>query len=108
MGRRVLEVELAGVASVVRGYGSRDLVTTVTGRPPTWRPARHGWSVQESTAADVVAAAERLNYDIVITGPRAVALEHGAVGRPDQGADQGADRGDDRGDDQPDPGAGLW
>ena len=67
--RPLLEVELAGVGSVVRGYGSRGLVIQITGHPPVWRPSRRGWSVQEKTAADVVAAAENAGYDIVITGP---------------------------------------
>lgn len=72
MSRRVLEVELAGYGSLVRGYGSRDLVISVTGRTPVWSAIRRGWSVQESTARDVVAAAEADGYDVVITGRRAV------------------------------------
>lgn len=70
MRRRVLEVELDGVASVVRGPGSRELVVHMTGRPPVWLPSRGGWSVQERTARDVVAAASVRNFDVVITGPR--------------------------------------
>ncbi|MCW2736101.1 hypothetical protein [Nocardioides sp.] len=91
MGRRVLEVEFAGVGSLVRGYGSRDIVISVTGRAPLWSSVRRGWSLQESSARDVVAAAEALNYDVVITGRRAV--ERNPANTPRAAA--------------PDPG-GLW
>ncbi|MCH1867075.1 hypothetical protein [Nocardioides sp. CFH 31398] len=67
----MLEVEFDDVGSLVRGHGSRELVTEVTGRPPMWRTLARGWSVQEHTARDVVALAERRNYDIVVLGPRA-------------------------------------
>lgn len=66
--RRVLEVELAGCASLIRGYGSRDLVEQITGHPPLWVRSQRGWSVQEHTARDVVGLAESRGYDIVITG----------------------------------------
>lgn len=68
----MLEVEMAGMGSLVRGYGSRELIIDLTGRPPMWSSIRRGWSLQESTARDVVAAAEARGYDVVITGPRAV------------------------------------
>lgn len=70
--RRVLEVELAGCGSLVRGYGSRDLVEQITGHPPLWVRSERGWSVQEHTARDVVSLAERHGYDIVITGRQPV------------------------------------
>lgn len=84
MARRVLEVELDGYGSLVRGHGSRDLVILITGRPPVWSGLRRGWSVKEVTARDVVAAAEIRNYDIVITGRRATAAQgNGFPPRPD-------------------------
>ena len=70
MGRRVIEVELAGMGSLVRGHGSRELIIDVTGRAPMWSSVSRGWSLQETTARDVVAAAESRGYDVVITGPR--------------------------------------
>ena len=73
MRRRVLEVELAGMGSLVRGPGSRDLIVEVTGRAPVWSSIRRGWSLQESTVRDVVAAAELAGFDVVITGRRAAA-----------------------------------
>jgi hypothetical protein len=92
MSRRVLEVELAGCGSLVRGYGSRDLVMSITGRTPVWSTVRRGWSLQETTARDVIAAAEVHGYDVVITGPRASDRSNPAnTPRP-----------------LPDPGGGLW
>jgi hypothetical protein len=89
LNRRVLEVELAGPGSVVRGYGSRGLVESITGRPPVWRRAVRGWSVQEKTAAEVLAVAQHLGVDLVVTGPRGGrhqddqdVVDHG-VDRPD-------------------------
>lgn len=76
MARRVLEVELAGVGSIVRGPGARELVILVArgNRAPVWSHVRRGWSVQEHTARDVIAAAEVRNYDVVIAGRRGAAL----------------------------------
>lgn len=86
MKRRVLEVELTGVGSLVRGPGARELVVTVTGRAPVWSSIRRGWSVQQSTARDVIAAAEIRNYDILIAGPRSARAYTSSppdVGHPD-------------------------
>jgi hypothetical protein len=66
----VLEVELAGPGSVVRGYGSRGLVESITGRPPVWRRSARGWSVQEKTGREVLALAQHLDVDLVVSGPR--------------------------------------
>lgn len=68
MSRRVLEIELAGCASLVRGYGSREILETITGRPPLWVRTARAWSCQEQTARDVVSLAERQGYDVVIVG----------------------------------------
>lgn len=70
MSRPVLEVELDGQGSLVRGYGSRDLYERVVGRPPVYIPRLRGWSCQERTARNIVALAESLGYDVVITGGR--------------------------------------
>lgn len=69
--RRVLEVELNRHDSIVRGPGASELLMQVSGRRQVWSNQRRGFSCQERTARDTIAAAERLNYDIVITGPRA-------------------------------------
>jgi hypothetical protein len=68
----VLEVEFSGMGSIVRGPGARELVVEVSGRAPVWLALHRGYSVQETTARDVVAAAEARNYDVVITGRQAL------------------------------------
>ena len=70
MSRPVLEVELAGMGSLVRGYRSRELYEQETGRPPVYIPRLRGWSCQESTARSIIARAEALGFDVVITGGR--------------------------------------
>jgi hypothetical protein len=60
------------MGSIVRGPGARELVVEVSGRAPVWLALHRGYSVQETTARDVVAAAEARNYDIVIAGRQAL------------------------------------
>ena len=79
MSRPVLEVELCGFGSLVRGYGARAMVEEVSGRPPVWLPRLRGWSCQEKTARNVVALAESRNYDVVITGRRSRKAELFAI-----------------------------
>lgn len=69
MSRPHLSIELAGYGSLVRGYKAREIVEEVTSRPPVWMSRLRGWSVQERTARDVVAVAERRGYDITVIGP---------------------------------------
>lgn len=66
MSRR-LEIEFVTAScALIRGHGSRELVTSVRGRPPVWATRSRAWVVQPSTARDVVAAAERAGYDVTI------------------------------------------
>lgn len=51
----------------VSGYGSRDLITAHTGRPPVWSSIGRGWVVTSRTARDVIAVAERQGYDVITT-----------------------------------------
>ncbi len=99
MSRPVIEVEICGPGSLVRGYNARALVEEVLGRPPVWIPRLRGWSCQEKTAKNVVALAELRNYDVVITGPRTRKQQLfailSAVPPP-------------RNHDLSDPGGGLW
>lgn len=74
MRRRVLQVDLDGYGSLVRGYGSRELLFDLTGRAPVWSNIRRGWSVQEKTARDVIAAADARGFDVLIAGSRKVRL----------------------------------
>lgn len=71
MRRRVLEVELnTAVDNIVRGPGAGEILVSLTGRKQVYSPLRRGYSVQEKTARDAVAVAERLGYDVVISGRR--------------------------------------
>lgn len=71
---RVLRVELDGMGSLMKGHGARELIISVTGRAPMWSSVRRGWSLQETTARDIVAAAEGLGWEVVITGPGAISV----------------------------------
>lgn len=70
MSRPVLTVELSGFGSLVSGWRARELCEQETGRPPLYVPRLRGYSVQERTARNVIARAEALGYDVVITGGR--------------------------------------
>ncbi|MBS45415.1 MAG: hypothetical protein CMH83_20035 [Nocardioides sp.] len=76
MRRRVIEIQLDGYASWVRGYGSRELVMEVVpvGKAPVWLPSVRAWCVQQHTARDVIAACERRGFDLEVTGPRAAGI----------------------------------
>lgn len=81
--RRVLEVEVESrYCARLRGYGSRDLIVELKGRPPLWSPSTRAWTVSERTARDVVALAESRGFDIVVVGPRAVAQSQPLEDRP--------------------------
>ena len=81
----------------VRGYGSRDLLTELRGRPPIWATLARAWVTTERTALDLVAVAESRGYVVELVG----ATSRG------QGEPSGVPSGEARGK-QPDPGRGLW
>jgi hypothetical protein len=77
--RRVLEVEiLSRHDCIVRGPGAGELLEQIIGRSPAYIALRRGYSCQERAARDAIALAERLSYDVVVTGPRASTM--GGVG----------------------------
>jgi hypothetical protein len=79
--RRVLHVEAESRYShrLSGGPDVKGLVMTVNGgKLPVWSSIAKAFTVSERTAANVVALAESRNYDIVITGPRAVAAQRPA------------------------------
>ena len=101
MSRPHLSIELAGCGSLVRGYGSRDLVEEVSGRPPVWMSRLRGWSIQEWTARKVVALAETRGYDITIIEARSPAARTPAPQPPAPDFSQREFK-------QAEPEAGLW
>lgn len=50
----------------VRGYGARELVELVTGRPAFWVARQKGFGVSESTARDVACAAEVEHRHVIV------------------------------------------
>jgi hypothetical protein len=76
--------------ALVNGYGSRDMLTELLGKPPLWSTISRSWVTTERTAKDLVAVAERRGFDILVTGPTSDDLV------------------DPRPDDLVDPGRGLW
>lgn len=54
--------------AVVSGYGSRELITELRGRPPVWSTLSRGWVVQPQTARDLIAICEARGYDVVLEG----------------------------------------
>lgn len=67
MSARTIKVTfLTPSCAYVSGYGSRDLLTELRGRPPIWASLERAWVTQEHTARDVVAVCESRGYSVVI------------------------------------------
>lgn len=66
--RRRILVTLEGREMRVRGYGSRELLSDVIGRPPMWSRTDRAWCAQAHRLADVLALGQRLSYDVVVEG----------------------------------------
>lgn len=64
----------SNVCAVLNGPNSGKLLMSVTGRPPQWSRSLRGWVVQEKTAGDVIAAADRANYRVTVLDYRGEAL----------------------------------
>ena len=52
----------------VKGYGSRDLLMEMRGRPPIWSTLTRAWVTTEKTARDLIAVAESRGYEVVLGG----------------------------------------
>jgi hypothetical protein len=54
--------------ALVTGYGTREMLTELTGRPPVWGTVSRGWVVQPHRARDLIAILEhRGGYDVTVT-----------------------------------------
>ena len=73
MSRRVLTITFETPScALVRGYGSRELLTELRkGRPPVWATRDRAWVTQPATARDLIAVAELRGYEIVVTSEEA-------------------------------------
>ncbi len=65
---RRIEVEfVTPSAAYVRGYGTREMLTELRGRPPVWSSRGRAWSVQPVTARDLLAIAQSRGIETVVT-----------------------------------------
>ena len=51
----------------VRGYGTRERLTEMRGRPPVWSTLERAWVCQPSTARDLIAILEMRGYEVVVS-----------------------------------------
>lgn len=102
---RRLEVEFINAScAYVRGWGSRDLITEIRGRPPVYATLSRAWACLPKTARDVIAVAESRGYEVFVSGtPRPVT----SVPAPQVEPSSSYQR-EDASTEVPDPGAGLW
>lgn len=64
---RTLEVVFVTPAcAYVKGYGSRELLTEMRGRPPMWGSTYRAWHCQPQTARDLIAVAEDRGYVVTV------------------------------------------
>lgn len=56
------------VCAFVSGWGSRDLLTEMRGRPPIWSTRQRAWVTTEPTARDLIAVAEARGYRVLMGG----------------------------------------
>lgn len=68
MKRLEVSIDPEGVWAFVKGYGSRDLLTELRGRPPVWSTLTRAWVTQPQTARDLVAVAESRGYAVTVSG----------------------------------------
>lgn len=59
MSARYAVVYVNDNCAYVSGYGSRELLTDLKGRPPVWSTLGRAWCVSPATASDFIAVAER-------------------------------------------------
>lgn len=67
MAREIAVVFINGNAAAVSGYGSRQMLTELRGRPPVWSALSRGWMVQPRLARDLIAVAESRGYEVVVS-----------------------------------------
>lgn len=68
MSARTLAVVMVNQnCAYVSGYGSRELITDLRGRPPVWSSIGRAWVITPHTARDIIAIAESRGWDVVVT-----------------------------------------
>lgn len=70
--RRLTVTTVTPSLAVVGGYGARDLIADLRGRPPMWSSNPRGWVIQPSTIPDLTALAESRGFDVRVEEGEAV------------------------------------
>jgi hypothetical protein len=60
-------IDPKGVWAFVSGYGSREMLTELRGRPPVWSSLTRAWVTQPRTAKDLIAVAESRGYLVSVS-----------------------------------------
>lgn len=69
MSARVLHVCFVNDScAYLRGYGSRELLTELRGRPPMYGTRVRAWHTQPQTARDAIAVAESRRWPVEVIG----------------------------------------
>lgn len=66
MSRRLTVTFESKHCAFVSGWGSRELLTEMRGRPPMWSSLTRAWCTTEQTAKDLIAVAESRGYQVVL------------------------------------------
>lgn len=67
MSARTMHVAfVAPACAYVRGYGSRELLTEMRGRPPVYGTRVRAWATQPHTARDAIAVAEARGWNVEV------------------------------------------
>lgn len=72
MGRRLTITTVTPALAVVTGYGSRELVAELNGRPPMWCSNPRGWVIQPHGIADLSALADVRGFDVHVEKGEAI------------------------------------
>lgn len=92
--RRLEVVIESKLCAFIKGYGSRELLTELRGRPPVWSTRSRAWVTTAETARDAVAVAESRGWSVVVQA------------RPSEPVAVSTTSASPR--EHPDPGRGLW
>lgn len=99
---KTLEIDIVSRAGAeFRGWGTRELYTAFTGRPPVYATRSRAWCMQTCWVPDFAVFAESKGYSVTLADRRVVDTEVAAPPRPEP------DRGDGGEPAITEPG-GLW
>lgn len=54
--------------ALVRGWGTREALTDLKGRPPVYARRERAWVAQPKTARDLIVLLEQDGYEVTLTG----------------------------------------